>query len=59
MTTTINSKTKEYLKPDSSICRAAMHVLQHGKKRSKAKQHLGKAKENGWFRAALQRGQGR
>jgi hypothetical protein len=59
MTRTINSKTKEHLKPNSSTCIAARHVLQHGKKRSKAKQHLGKAKENGWFRAALQRGQGR
>ena len=59
MTTTINSKTKEHLNHNSSTCIAAKPVLQHCKKRSKAKQHLGKAKESGWFGAALQRGQGR
>jgi len=55
MTTTINSETKNHLKPVSSTCLAT----RHGKKGSKAKHHLGKAKKNGWFRAALQRGRGR
>jgi hypothetical protein len=54
MTTTINSETKNHLKPASSTCLAT----RHGKKGSKAKD-LGKAKKNGWFRAALQRGRGR
>jgi hypothetical protein len=59
MTTTINSEIKGHRKPNSSACSAARHVLRHGKKGSKAKQNLVKAKENGWFRAALQRGRGR
>jgi hypothetical protein len=59
MTSTINSETKEHLKPNSSTCIAARHVSRHGKKGSKAKQNLGKTKENGWLRAALQRGRGR
>ena len=59
MTTTINSETKGHLKPTLSACSAAKHVSRHGKKRAKAKQNLGEAKENGWFRAALQRGRGR
>jgi hypothetical protein len=59
MTTTINSETRGHLKPDSSTCIVARHVSRHGKKRAKAKQSLGKAKENGWFRAVLQRGRGR
>jgi hypothetical protein len=59
MTTTINSGTKENLKPNSSTRTAARHVWRHGKKGSKVKQNLGKAKEDGWFRVALQRGRGR
>ena len=59
MTTTINSETREHVKPNSSKCIAAKHVSRRGHMRAKAKQNLGKAKENGWFRATLQRGRGR
>ena len=59
MTTTINSETKGHLKANSAACSAARHDSRHGKKGSKAKQNLVKAKENGWLRAALQRGRGR
>jgi hypothetical protein len=55
MTTTINSETKNQLKPFSSTCIAT----KQGKKGAEAKHHLGKAKRIGWFRAALQRGRGR
>ena len=59
MTTTINSETKGHLKANSAACSAARHDSRHGKKGSKVKQNLGKAKEDGWFRVALQRGRGR
>lgn len=59
MTTTINSGTEGHLKSNSSTCSVAKRVLQHGKNGTKASRKLGKAKESGWYRAALQRGRGR
>jgi len=55
MTTTINSETKNHPKTASSSCL----TTRHGEKGFKAKHHFGRAKKNGWFRAALQRGRGR